>query len=73
LTSEERAWIQTFPKSFKLIGNKSDIEQVIGNAVPVKLAHYVASHLARYIQSVASNSPQLAYQLFEKTPSYSAT
>ena len=73
LTSEERAWIQTFPKTFKLIGNKSDIEQVIGNAVPVKLAYYVASNLAKYIQSVETSPQQLAYQLFEKAPSYSVT
>jgi DNA (cytosine-5)-methyltransferase 1 len=34
--------IQTFPEDFDLKGAKSDIEQIIGNAVPVKLAEYVA-------------------------------
>ena len=42
LSTEERAWIQTFPKTFKWIGNKTDVEQMIGNAVPVNLAKYVA-------------------------------
>lgn len=42
LTTQERAWIQTFPKDFKWVGSKTDIEQMVGNAVPVNLAKYVA-------------------------------
>lgn len=42
LTTLERAKIQTFPDSFKWLGNKTAIEQMIGNAVPVNLARYVA-------------------------------
>lgn len=42
LTTEERALIQTFPKTYVWIGNKTELEQMIGNAVPVKLAEYVA-------------------------------
>ena len=42
LTTEERALVQTFPKDFKWIGNKTEKEQMIGNAVPVKLAELVA-------------------------------
>jgi len=42
LTTQERSYIQTFPKGFKLKGTKSKLEQMIGNAVPVKLAEYVA-------------------------------
>lgn len=42
LTTQERALIQTFPASFKWVGNKTDVEQMIGNAVPVNLARYVA-------------------------------
>lgn len=45
LTTKERSYIQTFPENFQLIGSKSDIEQIIGNAVPVKLAEYVALRL----------------------------
>lgn len=42
LTTEERSWIQTFPKDFNWIGSKTNIEQMIGNAVPVNLAAFVA-------------------------------
>jgi DNA (cytosine-5)-methyltransferase 1 len=42
LTTLERSWIQTFPKDFKWIGSKTDVEQMIGNAVPVNLAQFVA-------------------------------
>lgn len=42
LTTEERSWIQTFPKTYKWIGNKTDVEQMIGNAVPVNLASFIA-------------------------------
>lgn len=51
LTTAERALIQTFPKDFIWIGNKTDTEQMIGNAVPVKLAEFVASSVLEYIQS----------------------
>ena len=43
LTTRERALIQTFPSDFKWIGSKTDIEQMIGNAVPVNLARFIAS------------------------------
>jgi DNA (cytosine-5)-methyltransferase 1 len=50
LTTIERSYIQTFPSYFKWVGqNKSDLEQIIGNAVPVKLAEYVANAINRYI------------------------
>lgn len=52
LTSLERARIQTFPKSFRFIGSKTDIEQMVGNAVPVNLASYVARQLRDYISSI---------------------
>jgi len=48
LTTIERSYIQTFPKTFKFKGNKSDLEQMIGNAVPVKLAEYVARCILEY-------------------------
>lgn len=43
LTSKERSMIQTFPENFIFNGSKSSIEQLIGNAVPVKMAEYVAN------------------------------
>ncbi len=41
LSTNERALIQTFPNDYKWIGNKTDVEQMIGNAVPVNLAKFV--------------------------------
>ncbi len=51
LTTLERSLIQTFPATFKWCGNKTDMEQMIGNAVPVKLAEHVAIALTKYIKS----------------------
>lgn len=48
LTTIERSYLQTFPKDFNFFGNKSDLEQMIGNAVPVKLAEYVATCIKNY-------------------------
>ncbi|MFL1707542.1 DNA cytosine methyltransferase [Campylobacter sp. MOP7] len=53
LTFNERAQIQTFPKNFIFLGNKTDREQMIGNAVPVKLAQYVGEVLLKYIKETA--------------------
>ena len=49
LTTKERSIIQTFPKDFKFDGSKTDLELMIGNAVPVKLAEFVAKCLKSYI------------------------
>ena len=49
LTTFERACIQTFPPSFVFLGSKTQLEQMIGNAVPVKLAEYVANALRDYV------------------------
>lgn len=50
LTSLERSFIQTFPSTFKWVGTKSQIEQAIGNAVPVKLAEYVANIIKKNLR-----------------------
>ena len=42
LTTSERAQIQTFPSSFEFLGAKTVVNQMIGNAVPVNLAEFVA-------------------------------
>ena len=42
LTTKERSYIQSFPESFEFVGTTSSIEKAIGNAVPVKMAEYVA-------------------------------
>ena len=51
LTTSERAQVQTFPKSFKWVGAKTNVEQMIGNAVPVNLSKFVANCIAKYIQA----------------------
>lgn len=48
LTTKERSMIQTFPESFNFIGSKSEIEQMIGNAVPINLGKFVASAILEH-------------------------
>ena len=47
LTTEERGILQTFPKKYEFIGNKTEREQQIGNSVPPVLAKAVASAIVR--------------------------
>ncbi|MBR1505768.1 MAG: DNA cytosine methyltransferase [Prevotella sp.] len=49
LTTLERSYIQTFPRDFKFVGSKTDVEQMIGNAVPVNLAKFVATSITKYM------------------------
>ena len=44
----ERARIQTF-EDFEFLGSKTDVEQLIGNAVPVNLAKYVGASVRSYL------------------------
>ncbi|QQS30218.1 MAG: DNA cytosine methyltransferase [Sphingobacteriales bacterium] len=55
LTTKERSLIQTFPEYFILNGSKTDLEQIIGNAVPVKLGEYVANCIKEYINDRQEN------------------
>ena len=48
LTTLERSYIQTFPRSFQFFGCKTDVEQMIGNAVPVNLAKFVGEAINKY-------------------------
>ena len=48
LTTKERSMIQTFPEDFSFDGTKTDVEQMIGNAVPVNLGFFVADAIFRY-------------------------
>lgn len=50
LTTLERSRIQTFPKDFVFLGNKTDKEQMIGNAVPVNLGKFVGEAINAFIQ-----------------------
>lgn len=51
LTTLERSYLQTFPKTFLFNGSKTELEQMIGNAVPVKLAEYVALCIKQHIHT----------------------
>lgn len=55
LSTLERSRIQTFPKTYKWIGTKTALEQMIGNAVPVNLAKFVASAILQYENKHAVN------------------
>jgi DNA (cytosine-5)-methyltransferase 1 len=63
LTTKERSLIQTFPKDFIFNGSKTDLEQMIGNAVPVKLGEYVANCINEYISDRQENKQITVGQL----------
>jgi DNA (cytosine-5)-methyltransferase 1 len=46
LTVRECARIQTFPDSWEFVGSTGKQYQLVGNAVPVRLATHVTSHVA---------------------------
>lgn len=49
LTTHERSMIQTFPEDFIFCGTRSEIEQMIGNAVPVNLGAFVANCIKDFV------------------------
>ena len=63
LTTIERSYIQTFPKTFKFNGTKTNLEQIIGNAVPVKLGEYVARCISEFIVDKKENNHRNLGQL----------
>lgn len=48
LTTLERSRIQTFPADFKFVGSKTNLEQMIGNSVPVNLGTFIANAINEY-------------------------
>lgn len=69
LTTHERSQIQTFPKEFNWGGmSKADTEQMIGNAVPVKLAEYVAMCIKEYIWDELNGTILESHELQIKQP-----
>ncbi len=63
LTTIERSYIQTFPEDFKFRGTKTNLEQMICNAVPVKLAQFVAETIKQYL---SCNQVTKQLSLFEQ-------
>jgi DNA (cytosine-5)-methyltransferase 1 len=73
LTTLERALIQTFPADFKWTGSKTDVEQMIGNAVPVKLAEFVAKALRYHLEQRETNTDYRQFALWlDETQRFSA-
>lgn len=66
LTTIERSYIQTFPRDFQWVGTKSNLEQMIGNAVPVNLAEYVGRAIQAYLADKAADTLLDAPALFQK-------
>lgn len=55
LTLRQRATIQTFPQNYQFENlqiSRCDLEQMIGNAVPVELARFIADRLHEYINAI---------------------
>lgn len=75
LSSQQRAALQTFPEDFSFNGlnlSKCDIEQMIGNAVPVELAHFVAERIQEYMNEnhAAANERQEFSEWLRKEKGY---
>jgi len=51
LTFKERAFIQTFPEDFLWLESSSVNDELIGNAVPIKLAEHVANCISIYSEN----------------------
>lgn len=63
LSTKERALIQTFPTTFEFpSSNKTDTDQMIGNAVPVNLARSVAEVLAQNILDDTQNANDVSFR-----------
>ena len=52
LSWREVAAIQTFPKEIAFSGDLTSIYKQIGNAVPVKLANFVANYIRPYLENI---------------------
>ena len=59
LTTKERSLIQTFPVDFIFNGTKTNLEQMIGNAVPVNLASFIAESIDIYRKNGRKRLPSL--------------
>lgn len=55
LTPKERSYMQTFPEDFIFEENRTNTNQMIGNAVPVKLAEYVAKAIQEYDTNIGKD------------------
>ena len=49
LTPKERSYMQTFPESFIFEESLTNVNQMIGNAVPVKLAYVIGNAIMKFL------------------------
>ncbi len=70
LTYKERAFIQTFPSNFIWNDSNSVVEQMIGNAVPVNLASYVATALLDFCSGKNNNMNMEFIEWLQKAHNY---
>lgn len=56
MTPKERSYMQTFPEEFVFEENRTNTNQMIGNAVPVKLAEYVANAIREYDETIRKDA-----------------
>ena len=54
----EAAAVQTFPPDLEFQGDLTSIYKQIGNAVPVKLAEIVATHLYGVLTNAVDHAPK---------------
>lgn len=59
LTQRERARVQTFPASHTFQGTRTDIDTMVANAVPCRLAAHVARTLVEFEMSAAESPEDL--------------
>lgn len=70
LTTKERSYIQTFPKSFDLTAetSKTNLEQMVGNAVPVNLAYHVGKVVNDYLNGNQTEKEYDQLSLLKSAP-----
>lgn len=54
-TVRESARLQSFPDDFVFVGNKTQQNRQVGNAVPVRMAFYIATQLKNYLDDCKNN------------------
>jgi DNA (cytosine-5)-methyltransferase 1 len=57
-TVRESARLQTFPDDFVFHGSWTESMRQLGNAVPVDLAYFVASDVARHLETACGQTVQ---------------
>lgn len=73
LTTRERSMIQTFPENFCFLGNKTNQEQMIGNAVPCNLGLFVGHAIMQFAGEPVvdiSSQHRIIHNDIEKTEGY---